>query len=241
MGIEHYEDADDYLKRAWDLCSNEVDHFVSAAVANHRAVLAKVQKDYNGAHYWLDQERDLLDNCPLGKKQEQKRYQIGNYYYRGEVLYLENKLDLAKDEFSRVIEFSREVGWQRFRNYAKNMLAEIYIKEGNLDAAQDLLKAGFSSATQARESRRIALYQASYAQLYYKKYQQEKENNLPDELFNQYIIAAQNYASKALEVFSKEFMLVEKEEIQELMRNLEIERNELNLPIEQEQNILIDN
>jgi hypothetical protein len=111
------------------------------------------------------------------------------------------------------------------------MLADIYIKEGNVEAAEDLLKTGFSSATQARESRRIALYQASYGRFYYQKYQQEKENNLSDELFG-YILEAQNYASKALEVFCKEFMVVEKEEIQELIENLEIERNKLNISID---------
>jgi predicted HTH transcriptional regulator len=240
MGTQHYEDAEDYLKRAWDLCSYEIDKFVSAGVANHRAVLDKVRQDYEGAHFWIDTERDLLKDCPSDKKREQKRYQVRNHYYRGEVLYLEHKLDLAKDEFNRAIEFSREIGWQRFRNYAKNMLADIYIKEGNLEAAEILLKTGFSSATQARESRRIALYQASYGQFYYQKCQQEKEKSLSDDLFGN-IVEAQNYASKALEVFSKEFMVVETEEIQELMRNLEIERKELNLTIEQEQNMSIDN
>ena len=241
MGTQHYEDAEDYLKRAWDLCSNEIDRFVSAAVANHRAILAKVKKDYEGAHYWLDIEWDLLKDCLSDKKREQKRYQTRNHYYRGEVLYLEDKLDLAKDEFNQVIEVSREIDWQRFRNYAKNILADIYIEEGNLEAAKGLLSAGFSSATQARESRRIALYQASYGRFYYQEYQKEKENNLPDEFLKKSIEKAQNYAIKALEVFSKELMVVEKEEIQKLIRNLEIEQKKLNLTIEQEQNISIAN
>ncbi len=237
MGTEHYQDAEEYLEKAYGFCNIEVDKFVFATVANHRAVLAQVKKDFETAHRYLDEERDLLRHCLPGKEREQKRYQIRNLYYRGEVLYLDNKLDLAKDAFYQALTISREFGWQRFRNYAKNMLAEIFIKEGNLEEAEILLTAGFDSATQARESRRIALYQASYGRFFYEKYQQEKEHNLLNEQLLQYISDARDHAKKASEVFDKEFMLVEQEELQELVRNLEIaeiERKELSLVSEQE-------
>jgi hypothetical protein len=236
MGTQHYKDAESYLKEAYALCGNEVDQFVCATVANHRAVLAKVKKDFEAAHSYLDDERSLLKDCLPGKEREQKRYQIRNLYYRGEVLYLDGKLSLAKDAFNQARKLSKEAGWQRFRNYTKNMLAEIFIKEGDLREAEELLKAGFDTASQARESRRIALYQASYGRFFYKKYQQEKEHNSPNELLLHYIFEARDYANKALDVFSKEFMLVEKEDLEELMKNLEIaeiERKELHLMSEQ--------
>jgi SEFIR domain/AAA ATPase domain len=241
MGKEHYPKAEEYLGIAWELCHNDVDIFEQANVVNHLAILAKVREDYEYAHHWLNIEESLLKQSQKSElDREKKRYQIRNLYYRAEVLYLQNKLELAKNIFNQAINLSREVGWQRFRNYAKNMLADIYIKQEDLIAAEDLLKAGFSSATQARESRRIALYQATYARFYEKLAQQARDNNLLDDV-RKYIIDAQDYASRALEVFNKEFMLSEKNEIVGLIENLKNQLEELNLTIEQEQNIPIAN
>ncbi len=221
MGTEYYPRAEEYLSRAWELGHNEVDIFERASLANHLAILAKVREDYEQAHHWLNIEESLLKEYQRKESdREKKRYQVRNLYYRAELLYLENKLELAKNIFIQGIELSREVGWQRFRNYAKNILAEIYIKENNLEAAEPLLKAGFLSATQARESRRMALYQATYARFYERLAQQAREDNLLDNV-RQYIVNAQDYAAKALRVFNKEFMISEKNEIVTLIKSIE--------------------
>jgi hypothetical protein len=241
MGTEHYSKAEEYLSRAWDLCHDDVDIFERASVANHLAVLAKVREDYALAYHWLDVEESLLEQHQNQEcEREKKRYQVRNLYYHAEVLYLDNKLELAKNTFTTVINLSKKIGWQRFRNYAKNMLADIYIKEVNLKTAEDLLKAGFSSATQAKESRRIALYQATYARLYEQLARQAEDNDLLDEA-RKYLIDAQDYADAAMKVFAKEFMLSEKNEIAKLITNLVIQLKKLNIKIEQEQNNPINN
>jgi ATP/maltotriose-dependent transcriptional regulator MalT len=129
---------------------------------------------------------------------------------------LEGKIDIAKSEFEQVIESSRTIGWQRFKNYAKNSLAEIYIEQGDLEAAEAMIKAGLSSAIQAREKRRVALYHASYARLYYKQAQKVKRGEL-QEKSKPCIEVAREFAMKAMEVFSREFMADEINEITTLI------------------------
>ncbi len=218
MGTEYYDRAEEYLNNAWDL-SKDVDDFGRATVANHHAVLAKVRGNYDRSHYWLDIEENLLLTSETDEEKEKKRYQVRNLYYRAETNFLQGNMDLARDEFERTIELTREIGWQRFRNYSKNILAEIYIRQDDLESAETLLKAGFSSATQAKESRRIALYHASYARFYYKSAQKARQNGLSEESIK-FIDNAKDCAGKALKVFSKELMIAEKNEIAELIKSI---------------------
>jgi tetratricopeptide (TPR) repeat protein len=211
----NYEDAEEYLNKAWDI-HKEIDTVFQSTVANHLSILAKCRKDYCQAHKWLDIEAELLSECPPETKKK-PRYEVRNLYYRAEIHYLEGRKDLAKLEFEQVIQFSRTIGWQRFKNYAKNSLAEIYIAQGDLDAAEIMIKAGLSSAVQAREKRRVALYHASYARLYYQKAQEVKKGELQEE-FTPCIEMAREYSTKAIEVFSKEFMADEINEINILIK-----------------------
>ncbi len=199
----NYEEAEEYLNKAWDI-HEEVDAVVQSTVANHLSILSKCKKDYPQAHKWLDSEAELLAECPSETKKK-PRYQVRNLYYRAEIHYLEGEKSIAKLEFEQVIELSRKIGWQRFKNYAKNNLAEIYIEQGDLGAAETMIKAGLSSAIQAREKRRVALYYASYAQLCYQQAQKVKKGEL-QEKSKPCIEMAREFSIKAIEVFSKEFM-----------------------------------
>jgi hypothetical protein len=219
MGTEYHETAEEYLDRAWNL-SQDLDNVIRATVANHRAILAKVQGTHKEAHRWLDIELELLEHYQPESELEKKRYLVRNLYYRSEVNYSENKIELAKEGFESTLELTREIGWQRFRNYAKNVLAEIYIVQDNLESAEPLLQSGLESATQARESRRIALYYASYARFYYKSAQKSRQDELEEEC-RKFIDKAKDYAAKALEVFSKELMISEKNETSKLITEID--------------------
>jgi tetratricopeptide (TPR) repeat protein len=211
----NYKHAEEYLNKAWDI-HEEVETIFQSTIANYLSILAKCTQDYSQAHKWLDIEANLLEECPPETKKK-ARYQVRNLYYRAEIHYLEGAKDIAKSEFEKVIELSRTIGWQRFGNYAKNSLAEIYIAQGDLDAAEIMIKAGLSSAVQAREKRRVALYHASYARLYYQKAQEVKKGELQEE-FTPCIEMAREYSTKAIEVFSKEFMADEINEINILIK-----------------------
>jgi tetratricopeptide (TPR) repeat protein len=213
----NYEDAEEYLNEAWDI-HNEVDIVSQSTIANHLSILEKCKKDYPQAHKWLDIEADLLAECPPETKRK-PRYETRNLYYRAEIHYLEGKKDIAKFEFEQVIESSRIIGWQRFKNYAKNSLAEICIEQGDLEVAETMIKAGLSSAIQAREKRRVALYHASYAHLYYQQAQKVKRGEL-QEKSKPCIEVAREFAMKAMEVFSREFMADEINKITTLIERI---------------------
>ncbi len=210
----NHEDAEEYLNKAWDI-HEEVETIFQSTVANYLSILAKCKQDYPQAHKWLDIEANLLEECPPETKKK-ARYQARNLYYRAEIHYLEGAKDIAKSEFEKVVELSRIIGWQRFRNYAKNSLADIYLEQGDLEAAETMIKAGLSSAVQAREKRRVALYHATYARLYYQQAQKVKRDEL-QEKSKPYIEMAKEFAIKAREVFSREFMAHEINEINTLI------------------------
>jgi hypothetical protein len=219
MGIEHLETAESYLSEAWNLCQDG-DSFLQATVANHRAVLAKVQGDYGEAHRWLNIELGLLETEQTGLQKSKKRYLARNMFYTMEIYYLKNELEVAKNGLERVLDLTREIGWQRFKNYAKNILAEIYIRLDNLASAEQLLKSGFETAKQVGEIRRIALYQASYARFYFQSALKARENGLNGESI-EHLNNARKYATDALETFTKELMIAEKNEITSLIESID--------------------
>ena len=213
MGTEYYQEAKQYLERAWDI-RKDVDKIVQSTMANHLALLAKIEGDYDRAKEWLSIEEELLIEHQDTK--EKKRCQIRNLYYHAEIDYLENRLDIAKDKLLQTIELTREIGWQRFRNYAKNILAEIYIKQGDLESAQVSLQAGLSSAIQSKERRRIALYNASYARFYYQLAQESKQEQSIEKT-SEHTRKAHDSATKALRIFQREFMVAEQQDITNLL------------------------
>jgi tetratricopeptide (TPR) repeat protein len=228
MGTEHLGMAEDYLGKSWDSCQAG-DNFLQATVANHQAVLAKVRGDYQRAHKWLDREIELLQ--PERSDSQWKRYLARNKFYRMEVFYLENNLELAREGFEQVITLTQEIGWKRFKNYAKNTLADIYIKLNNLVEAERLLKGGLESATEAKETRRIALYESSYARFYFQS-ALNAENNGSYEESIKHLNNAQEYATNALKTLNKELMIAEKDEITALIES--IKRKLVNYQSEQQ-------
>jgi tetratricopeptide (TPR) repeat protein len=210
-----YEDAAEYLNKAWDI-HNEVDTIFQSTIANYLSVLSKCKKDLSTSLAWLKIEADLLKECSSENKKK-SRYQVRNLYCLAEIHYLQEKKDIAKAEFEQVLQSCREIGWQRFKNYAKNSLAEIHIDQGDLGSAETLLRTGLLSATQAREKRRIALYQASYARLYYQYAKMIKEGKSQG-ISDLYISKAREFATTSKAIFSREYMLDESDKIYQLIQ-----------------------
>jgi tetratricopeptide (TPR) repeat protein len=215
-GREHYTEAEQCLQKAWQQ-QKQASPIVRADIANHFALLEKGRQNYSKAIEWLDTEAQILRESNLEERQL-IRHQAQNLFYRAEINYVEGNHDLAKQQFESVVESCERVKWQRFRNYAQNALADISIDEDDLETAEDLILDGLSFAEICGEKRRIALYQASYAKLYARLASQVPK---ADEKFSDYILVAKQYATQASEVFQEEWMVVEREQIQELMNDLE--------------------
>jgi archaellum biogenesis ATPase FlaH len=210
MGDEYNESAEESLLKAWDL-GGSASKIVQADVANHLAVLEKGKGNYAEAHKWLDREHDILQQCQLPER-DLVRHQIQNLYYRAEVNQIDDR-ETAKKQLEQVIELCEQVGWQRFLNYAQNSLIDILIEEAALEQAENMLKGSLSFAMNMREIRRVALYEASYAKLEYALAQLADEGDRENHLAR-----AEEYASRALAVFTKERMAAEEISTIELLR-----------------------
>jgi tetratricopeptide (TPR) repeat protein len=221
MGDEHHEEAEKCLKRAWKM-RKPANKVIQASIARHLAILEKGRENYDEAEKWLVQEMKLVKAFPETKdyltKKVKIRHAIKNLYYQAEICYFRGHLEQAKKQFEEVIVLCKNAGWQRFQNYSQNNLAEILIQEENLEAAEELLMTGLYFAESMREQRRIALYHASYARLYHqmgKSSDQVSDCNLK----------AYSYATKANDIFKKERMRIEQEQIETLLNEIGINGN----------------
>jgi hypothetical protein len=222
MGNEHHATAEDYLNRAWDLRA-DASVAVKAELASHLAILAKSKREYSKAHTWLDEEESILQSLPDSREKE--RYRARNLFYRAEVNELEFRTSEAKEQLREVLHLTGSIGWQRFRNYAKNSLADILIKEDNLDEAKSLIDSGLEVAKGAGETRRIALFNASNARLHYKLAKKlSQEHSLENSLVC--IDKSSDFANKALRTFTKENMVVERNDILDLLQLISDFQNE---------------
>jgi tetratricopeptide (TPR) repeat protein len=185
---------------------SSVSMLVFARIANHLAVIAKGESqsqerdEYNDAIQSLNQGTNILAQYSDTNK---TRYQIENQYYLAEVYYLQGKLLEAKQILEKIIAQCQEIKWQRFLNYANNSLADILIDEGNdLKTAKYLIEEGKFVAGNSKETRRIAMYNLTYARL------EEKQGNLE---------LAAKYGQEALKVFKKERMVFEEKKANDLL------------------------
>jgi hypothetical protein len=237
MGIEYHEEAEKWLNQAWEM--RKVTSYVliqkdaelesrknkiitvQADVANHLAILEKGRKNYTKAQKWLAEEEKILQISQSLPKREQTRHQIQNLYYQAEINQILGERSLAKEQFQTVLELCEQVKWDRFFNYTQNNLADILIEELDLEQAENILRRGLSVAETMKEIRRIALYHFSYARLHYQLAKQAKQEQLNEELISYHLIRSQDYIRKAQEVFQKEWMIIEVEQITELIVSIE--------------------
>lgn len=198
------------LDKAWKM-REYAEPDVQAHLANHIAVHRITQKKYDEALKWLQRQEKLVNKAQLEEK-EHIRHQVCIAYYQAEIAYWKwkntnNQADynLAKDLFQWTFDKGKEIGWQRFTNYAQNWLSEIFIIENNLRQAEKLLKEGLFVAERNRERRRIGHYQASYARL------EAQRKNYTE---------ATKWGNKAIDIFDKEGIKEDAQEIRKLISSL---------------------
>ena len=198
------------LAKAWQL-REYAEPDVQAHLANHIAVHRMTQKKYDKALEWLKRQEQLINQVELEEK-EQIRHQVCIAYYRAEIAYWKWKNtknpvnpQKAKELFQWALDKGKEIGWQRFSNYAQNWLADLLIIENNLNQAERLLKEGLFVAERNRERRRIGHYQASYARLEAQRNNKEK---------------VEQWANKAINIFDREGIEEDAREMRSLLNSL---------------------
>lgn len=199
-GSDRKQAVEELLKSAWEF-SDHVEPEVKAHIANHTAILQMIDENYHSALTWLEIEEQTIQQSDLNGR-NRMRHLLQIYYYRAEVYYLQGDFDRAQTLFQEVLQRGKEIGWQRFANYAQNYLADVAIVKQNLENAEQLLKSGLDEARSNSEKRRIAHYQATYARL-------EQQRG--------HVAKAREWANKALEGFKVEGMAWDVEQMRAIL------------------------
>jgi len=198
------EMAEEILLRAWSL--HEYATFdCQADLANHLAQIYLYQKEYEQAVHWLNVEENLLNNSPL-EGRYYTRDRITNEYYKAKVEYEIGNYEMAKLAYKQILKKAEDINWQRAVYYIQGEVANIEIKEGNLNEAEKILKTGLIVVERNKDKREVAVYQGSFAEL-----EKIRGNSLE----------ARQWATKALEGFNRLGMRREAEQMNLLLNSLE--------------------
>ncbi|HEY9627003.1 MAG TPA: tetratricopeptide repeat protein [Coleofasciculaceae cyanobacterium] len=128
---------------------------------------------------------------------------IEGYYYQGEIAYKKEDYSQAQTHFQQALQQAQSCDWRRVIFLAKDWLADIALKQGNLSEARLLMEAGLQMA-QAHEDRcRTAFCMRSLARL-----EQVQGDRAP----------AYRWAAEAKQLFEQLGMQIEARETAELLQ-----------------------
>jgi LuxR family glucitol operon transcriptional activator len=200
---QHLSAAGILFTQAWErLCYQAPNWQVELAI--HIAAWHIQQQQFTLATQWLDRAKALLDNPQLDPSVA-TRHSLHILYYEGEIYYKTGDYDASKILFQQIADQAQAINWQRAIFLAKDFLADIAIKQGNLDQAQQLLTEGLRIAQERRDRCSAAYAKRSLAQL-------EQQRG--------HLSVAFRWATEAREEFESLGMLPEAQETQALLQLL---------------------
>ena len=198
---KHLNIADSLLARAWKLNHHlTTDKQVNLAI---RIVVWYIQfKQFGFAKYWLNQAQTILNNSLIEESVSIRLY-LQILYYKGEIYYKTGDYQRSQLLFQEIVQQSRNIGWQRMIFLAKDFLADISIKQGKLQEAQQFLIEGMETAHNNQDNCSGAYVMRSLARLEF------LQGN-----FN----CALTWATSAKEGFDRLGMISEAEETEALLQ-----------------------
>ncbi|HML21166.1 MAG TPA: NB-ARC domain-containing protein [Aggregatilinea sp.] len=206
-------EAETLLQHAWSLR----DHAATAKPARTAALigsLATRQTKYTEAHYWFDTSESLLLAAEIDETQRAREL-TSTLFDLGETWQIMGDYDRAEQVFQEMLAQAQTCGWQRGLLYGQNWLAHTHILQGHLALAEQLLNQGWPPALRNKEKRLIAMYRRTFAYLY------QQRNDAAE---------AYTWAAEALDNFERLGMSSETSEMQKLLENLIVLREQANSP-----------
>ncbi|AFY55276.1 NB-ARC domain-containing protein [Rivularia sp. PCC 7116] len=197
---QHLNQADSLLAESWKLRL----HLTASEQANlaiHILVWYIQLKQFGFATFWINQVETILDDSYI-EDSVSIRISLQLLYYKGEIYYKNGDYQRSQLLFQEIVEQSRNIGWQRMIFLAKDFLADISIKQGKLQQAQQFLMEGMQTAQENRDSCSRAYMMRSLARL---------------ELHQGNLYLALSWANQAKASFNSLGMLSEAEETQSLL------------------------
>lgn len=171
------EDAERWLIGAW-MQRAQADLRVQCDLASNLAEFSIRQGAFQKAHEYLDmhvQLCELMSGTSIMAK-ERIRIELKRHYYRAIIYYMQNDLDTARNWFTVMKQKCNRIPnegtrrphylhYERPGLYARNWLADIDIREGNLGHVGDLLDEIEQTAKYNGDVRRLAYVTRSRATL----------------------------------------------------------------------------
>ncbi|MEM6400687.1 MAG: AAA family ATPase [Cyanobacteria bacterium P01_D01_bin.116] len=197
---QHLKQADNLLSQSWKLRQ----HLTAKEQADLaiRIVVWYIQlKQFGFAKFWIKQVQTILDDSLIEESASIQLY-LQILYYKGEIYYKNGDYQRSQLLFQEIVQQSRKIGWQRMIFLAKDFLADISIKQGKLQQAQQFLMEGMQTARDNKDDCSRAYMMRSLARL---------------ELYQGNFNSAQTWANQAKAGFDNLGMVSEAQETQALL------------------------
>ncbi len=196
---EALKEASILLQRAWELRDYKDVNF-QLELAHRLAGHSIHQNKFEEAHKWLKIKLSMLKQ-PGVSELEGQRQAIQTLYYQGKMLFINGDYAKAKKLYQKALQQAEKIAWRRLATLIRNWLADIAIKENDLQVAQQILDQGLRLAELNFDIHSIAFHQRSFAYLF------QRQGNLK---------LANDWAVKAAESFESLGMMPEARQMQNL-------------------------
>jgi tetratricopeptide (TPR) repeat protein len=205
MGQPHHlQAAESLFSRAWDYRDHtELSFQIDLAI--HIAVWQIQQQQFSEASLWLQDAETLLQTASSIDATAQKRLWIQWHYYHGEIAYKTEDYLQAQVHFQQALHQAQDINWRRVIFLAKDWLADIALKQGEISEARLLMEVGLQMAQEHGDRCRTAFCMRSLARL---------------EQFLDNQVTARRWAEEARQLFEQLGMRVEAVETLELLQQL---------------------
>ena len=160
---EDLQAADELFQQAWNL-RNYTNITFQINLAIHKSVVHLEQNEFASAYDWLERAQTLLNTEQL-EEMTAGRFLVHILYYQGEICYKTENYDRAESLFQQTLERAQSIDWKRAIYLTRNWLADIAIKRGELDKAEQLLREGLRVAEVNKDKCRAAFCLRSLARL----------------------------------------------------------------------------
>ena len=170
----------------------------------HLALLYINQQEFDRARDWLERGKDLLQQTAT-KDLKSSRLQIYLLYYQAQICFKTEDYQQTKSIYSQALKQAEEIDWKLGMMYISSRLAELAIKQGNLEEAEGRLKLCLQEANRNNDRRSIAFDEYLFARL------EKARGNL---------VESRRWAELAKEKFESLKMFPEVKEIDSLFDNV---------------------
>ena len=159
-------EAEILLSKAWNL-RDKTDFEAKSYLSHQRVVFYIRCKRYKEASQALVAQKNVLATSKSVSLERRilTRHRLNFLRDQAKLDYEQDRLELARKRYEIVLKKTQEINWLRGVCYTHNKLADIALRQGDLERAEKHLIAGLPIARQNRNKRRLAGYEKSFARL----------------------------------------------------------------------------